>query len=128
MILLALAIAGEIRSARKALARRPAGDHAAEARAAQAGDTAAALQLALRHAEDCLADLERAEALLESERASAERARAALDRAMIAAEIEAAQRAQIAAAAAAPDSPAEAKRRRAANLRRLAAMKKGGLL
>lgn len=128
MIPISVFLAAEIRSARKALAHRPAGDHAAEAMAAQSGDTAAALQLALRHAEDCLADLERAETLLELETASAERARAALDRALQAAEIEAAQRAQIAAAAAAPDSPAEAKRRRAANLRRLAALKKGGLL
>jgi hypothetical protein len=77
MSLFALTLAGEIRSGRKALA-------------ASAPGSAAALAAALNHAEDCVADLERAEALLDSERASAEAARAALDRALQLAEIEAA--------------------------------------
>ncbi len=111
MSLLSIGLASEIRSARKALA-------------ASAPGSAADLAAALNFAEDCLADLERAETLLAQETASADRARAALDRALIAADRE-----RIAAEiAAAPDSPAEAKRRRAANLRRIAALKKGGLL
>lgn len=95
MSLIALAIAGEIRSA------------SAEAkRLASAGllSTGSALAAAIHHAEDCLADLERAEILLDQERASAERARAALDRALQLAEIAAAQqrRADEAADLAAP--------------------------
>ena len=112
MSLFALALAGEIAAARKAL--RLADPHPA--------------WLAVNRAADCLADLERAEALLESERASAEAARAALDRALQLFEIEAEQQRRAAEIAAAPDSAAEIARRAAANKRRLAAMKKGGLL
>lgn len=122
MSLFSLALAGEIRNGRATL------------RAAAPG-SAADLAAALNHAEDCLADLERAEALLESERASAERARAALDRALQLAEIAAEQQRRADEAAswqqtfgAAPDSPAEIKRRAAANKRRIAALRKGGLL
>ena len=75
MSLFAVTFAGEIRAARAVL------------RAAVPG-SAAALAPAVNHAEACLADLERAERLLDSERASAERARAALDRALQLAEIE----------------------------------------
>jgi hypothetical protein len=94
MSLFALTLAGEIRSARKALA-------------ASAPGSAAALAAALNHADDCLADLERAERLLEQETASAEAARAALDRALQLAEIEAEQqrRADEAADLAAPAAP-----------------------
>lgn len=70
-------LAGEIRAARRAAQAFPA--------------SIPALAAAINHAADCLADLERAEALLDSERASAERARAALDRALQLAEIEAEQ-------------------------------------
>jgi len=115
MSLFSLGLAAEIAAARKAL--RLADPHPA--------------WLAVNRAADCLADLERAERLLDSERASAEAARAALDRALQLFEIEAEQErraAEIAKAAAAPDTCAEILRRANANKRRLAAMKKGGLL
>jgi hypothetical protein len=96
MSLLALAIAGEIRSA-----------DAEAKRLASAGLLPDALRAAIHRAEDCLADLERAERLLDSERAAAEAARAALDRALQLAEIAAEQqrRADEAAAPAAPAAP-----------------------
>jgi hypothetical protein len=117
MSLFAIGLASEIRSA-----------DAEAKRLASAGLLPDALRAAIHRAEDCLADLERAERLLDSERASAEAARAALDRALQLAEIEAERARRAAEAAAAPDTPAEIKRRRAANLRRIAALKKGGLL
>lgn len=95
MSALNLHLAAEIRSA-DAVAKR----------LASAGllNTGSALAAAIHHAEDCLADLERAEALLDSERASAEAARAALDRALELAAIAASQqrRADEAADLAAP--------------------------
>lgn len=69
MSLFALHLAAEIRAARKALQGSEASPRAADL--AAAADRAAA----------CLADLERAERLLESERRSAEAAQRALDRA-----------------------------------------------
>ena len=97
MSLFAIALAGEIRSARAALARAGIENRTAS-------EIGHPLWLAANRAADCLADLERAEALLESERASAERARAALDRALQQAEIAAEQqrRADEAADLAAP--------------------------
>lgn len=83
-------LAAQIRAARKALAR--------------AGIETHALHLAANRAADCLADLERAERLLASERSSAEAAERALDRAMQLFEVEAEQqrRADEAADLAAP--------------------------
>lgn len=78
MTLFAVTLAGEIRAARAVLRGNDNAHHP--------------LRLAAERAADCLADLERAERLLDSERASAETARAALDRALQLAEIEAEQR------------------------------------
>lgn len=69
MSLLALHLAAEIRAARKAL------------QGAEASPSAADLAAAADRAAACLADLERAERLLESERRSADAAQRALDRA-----------------------------------------------
>lgn len=93
MSLFALALAGEIRAASAEATRLAAADLLPDA-----------LRAAIHRAEDCLADLERAERLLDSERASAEAARAALDRALQLAEIAAEQqrRADEAADLAAP--------------------------
>ena len=77
MSLFAVTLAGEIRAARAALHR--------------AGIETHPLWLAVNHASACVADLERAERLLDSERSSAEAARAALDRAAQLFEIEAEQ-------------------------------------
>lgn len=77
MSLFAESLAGEIRAARRA--------------ALGFAGSIPELAAAINHAADCLADLERAERLLDSERASAERARAALDRALQQAEIKAEQ-------------------------------------
>lgn len=76
MSLLALALAGEIRSA-----------DAEAKRLASAGLLPDALRAAIHRAEDCLADLERAERLLDSERAAAERSRDALTSALALAEL-----------------------------------------
>ena len=78
MNLLAISISGEIAAARKAIR-------------SDASDRAADVQRAINHAEDCLADLERAERLLDLERASAEVARSALARYLSAFEIHQAQ-------------------------------------
>jgi len=78
MSLFSIGLASEIRSA-----------DAEAKRLASAGLLPDALRAAIHRAEDCLADLDRAERLLDSERAAAEAARAALDRALRLAEIEA---------------------------------------
>lgn len=92
-------------------------DYARAALRSAAPGSAADLAAALHHAEDCLADLERAARLLDLERTSAESALRALDCAVTLRRI-----------AAATDSPAEIQRRAAANKRRIAALQKGGLL
>lgn len=97
MSLFSLALAGEIRAASAEATRLAAADLLPDA-----------LRAAIHRAEDCLADLERAEALLDSERASAERARAALDLAL--------QQAEAAAASA----------RHMAAVRKVAAVRKKG--
>ena len=104
MSLFAASLAGEIRAASAEATRLAAADLLPDA-----------LRAAIHRAEDCLADLERAERLLDSERASAEAARAALDRALQLAEIEAEQQRradEAAQAAPAIDRKAEEQRLR----------------
>lgn len=98
---LALNLAAAIDSARAAL------------RAAAPG-SAADLAAALNHADACAADLERAESLLDSERASAAAALRALDRILTVRQIEADQqrRAAEAAAEAEADAAADPERER----------------
>ena len=77
MSLLSIGLKAEAEAARRALYA--------------AGKEKGEIWLAVHRAADCAADLDRAERLLDSERASAEAARAALDRALQLFEIEAEQ-------------------------------------